>query len=430
MSLEDQLEETVQEHSVLHNTNYTVNSSLFTVAHIRISPVMSSKVKSSPVAVAPYIYSNDLLSVYDYAQNLFQLTVDNLRNAPGTLYPLECDLTKEEDILATFDWIKRNLGGVDILVNNAGSGDYQTLLGSSSSSVTRSSCTEVPRHLSQGATVQKFLVICHKELLYRSSSSSVTRSSCTEVPRHLYKELLYRSSSSSVTRSYCTEVPRHLSQGAAVQKFFVICIKSYFTEVPRHLSQGAAVQKFFVICIKSYCTEVPTSSVTRSCCTEVPRHLYKELLYRNGKTEGWEKQIDLGIIGVSICTREAIKSMRERQVDDGHIININSVAGHAISGVPLLIMNSAIKHGLTVLTEGLRRELVASDSKIRVTSISPGLVRTEATLALEEHLGDTLIKDNPQLAPKDIADAILFCLGAPAHVQIHELTIRPAGEKF
>nr|CAD7458031.1 unnamed protein product [Timema tahoe] len=172
---------------------------------------------------------------------------------------------KEEDILATFDWIKRNLGGVDVLVNNAGSGDYQTLL--------------------------------------------------------------------------------------------------------------------------------------------------------DGKTEGWEKQIDLGIIGVSICTREAIKSMRERQVDDGHIININSVAGHAVSGVPLLIMSSAIKHGLTVLTEGLRRELVASDSKIRVTSISPGLVRTEATLALEEHLGDTLIKDNPQLAPKDIADAILFCLGAPAHVQ-------------
>nr|CAD7266722.1 unnamed protein product [Timema shepardi] len=71
----------------------------------------------------------DLLSAYDYAPNLFQLTVDNLRNAPGTLYPFECDLTKEEDILATFDWIKRNLGGVDILVNNAGSGDYQTLLG-------------------------------------------------------------------------------------------------------------------------------------------------------------------------------------------------------------------------------------------------------------------------------------------------------------
>nr|CAD7404461.1 unnamed protein product [Timema poppensis] len=108
----------------------------------------------------------------------------------------------------------------------------------------------------------------------------------------------------------------------------------------------------------------------------------------------------------------------------------SSVRGHALSGVPLLIMNSAIKHGLTVLTEGLRRELVASGSKIRVTSISPGLVRTEATLALEEHLGDTLIKDNPQLAPKDIADAILFCLGAPAHVQVGTTIYCPSSRIF
>lgn len=31
----------------------------------------------------------------------------------------------------------------------------------------------------------------------------------------------------------------------------------------------------------------------------------------------------VNVLALSICTREAYQSMRERKVDDGHIININ-----------------------------------------------------------------------------------------------------------
>lgn len=34
-------------------------------------------------------------------------------------------------------------------------------------------------------------------------------------------------------------------------------------------------------------------------------------------------------MAVSICTREAYQSMKERNVDDGHIININRWGGSA-----------------------------------------------------------------------------------------------------
>jgi len=45
---------------------------------------------------------------------------DNLQNEPGKLHPVKCDITKEQDILAAFSWIKERLGGVDIMINNAG----------------------------------------------------------------------------------------------------------------------------------------------------------------------------------------------------------------------------------------------------------------------------------------------------------------------
>ena len=38
--------------------------------------------------------------------------------------------------------------------------------------------------------------------------------------------------------------------------------------------------------------------------------------------DNWRQILDLNVLGLSICTKEAIESMNERQVD-GHIININ-----------------------------------------------------------------------------------------------------------
>nr|CAD7461015.1 unnamed protein product [Timema tahoe] len=45
---------------------------------------------------------------------------EQVKDAPGQLHPLKGDVSKEQDILAVFDWTKKHLGGVDILINNAG----------------------------------------------------------------------------------------------------------------------------------------------------------------------------------------------------------------------------------------------------------------------------------------------------------------------
>lgn len=146
----------------------------------------------------------------------------------------------------------------------------------------------------------------------------------------------------------------------------------------------------------------------------------------DGPVEKWKHILELNILGQSLCTKEAIQSMNERGVNDGHIVNINSVAGHVVPPTNLpLYMYAASKTANVMLTEGLRRELLRRNSKIRITSLSPGTVRTD----LPEASGLTdPYQDNPYLEPQDVADAVVYVLGTRPHVQVSELIIRPMGE--
>ncbi|XP_033217196.1 farnesol dehydrogenase-like [Belonocnema kinseyi] len=45
---------------------------------------------------------------------------NDLKNEKGAFFPIQCDVSQEEDILKAFSWIEKQLDGVDILINNAG----------------------------------------------------------------------------------------------------------------------------------------------------------------------------------------------------------------------------------------------------------------------------------------------------------------------
>lgn len=116
-----------------------------------------------------------------------------------------------------------------------------------------------------------------------------------------------------------------------------------------------------------------------------------------------------------------------------------SVVGHSVpnTGNPQFNVYPASKHAVTALTESLRQELNFLKTKIKVTSVSPGVVETEiiqasaigSGIALkEDHFKD--VKDYPKLKAEDIANAVIYVLSTPAHVQVHELIIKPVGESF
>uniref|UniRef100_U5EYB8 Putative dehydrogenase n=1 Tax=Corethrella appendiculata TaxID=1370023 RepID=U5EYB8_9DIPT len=138
-------------------------------------------------------------------------------------------------------------------------------------------------------------------------------------------------------------------------------------------------------------------------------------------TEILREVFDTNVMGLLWCTREAVQLMKKYSID-GHIIHMNSVSGHRPPPSAGLNVYFASKHAVTTLTETLRRELLAEQSKIRITSISPGIVKTE----LFEKMN--MPNDIPHLQPIDVANAVLYTLGTSSHVQVHELIIKPLGE--
>ena len=149
--------------------------------------------------------------------------------------------------------------------------------------------------------------------------------------------------------------------------------------------------------------------------------------FKNLKVDEWDKMIDVNIRGVLYCTAAVITHMVNKK--SGHIVNISSVAGRII--YPAGSVYCATKHAVTALSEGLRQEF-SQRSNIRITCIEPGIVSTELTntitdKALEKYIEMT--KQMEVLQAGDIADAIVFAVQAPSHVNVNEILIRPTTQE-
>ncbi|XP_066283024.1 dehydrogenase/reductase SDR family member 11-like [Branchiostoma lanceolatum] len=138
-----------------------------------------------------------------------------------------------------------------------------------------------------------------------------------------------------------------------------------------------------------------------------------------GSFEAFRTMTDVNILAPTLCSQLAVQQMRKRGVDDGHIITLNSMAGHRFAVVAFAI---------TAMTEGLRRELREIKSHIRASCISPAIVETEFATRMHEddpQRGRDLYASIECLQAKDIADSVLYILGAPPHVEIHDILMRP-----
>ncbi|KAL8618793.1 hypothetical protein ACOMHN_000221 [Nucella lapillus] len=148
-----------------------------------------------------------------------------------------------------------------------------------------------------------------------------------------------------------------------------------------------------------------------------------------GDPAKWKHMFDVNVLGLLMVTKESFTLMQENNIDDGHIILLNSIFGKAVPGYKGSHLYSATKFAVSSITEGIRHELREIKSKIRITQICPGVVVTEfAQRFAGEERGQALLNSFTCVQAEDILNTILYVLGSPPHVEINDLVIRPTEE--
>ncbi len=147
----------------------------------------------------------------------------------------------------------------------------------------------------------------------------------------------------------------------------------------------------------------------------------------NGNTVEWREMIDVNVLGLSITTREAILLMLDSDINEGQIINLNSMGGHRVLTNSATHFYSATKFAVRALTEGLRQELRQLKSGIRVLQISLGMVETEFAFRLhkDEEKAAATYSSIKCLQADDIAQVVIDILELPNDVKINDVLIRP-----
>lgn len=144
--------------------------------------------------------------------------------------------------------------------------------------------------------------------------------------------------------------------------------------------------------------------------------------------------LQTNLVSVVSCTQKAYKLMAARD-SAGYIVNVSSVLGHSVFSLgqkPTLNLYPSTKFGLRALIQVLQQELnYMAKRNIRISNISPGIVKTEIGKA-SGLSAEVLQMYNaiPHLEADDVADAIVYLLSTPAHVNIQDIIIRPTGEAF
>jgi NADP-dependent 3-hydroxy acid dehydrogenase YdfG len=149
--------------------------------------------------------------------------------------------------------------------------------------------------------------------------------------------------------------------------------------------------------------------------------------FKNCKIEEWEQMIDVNIKGVLYCTSAVIPYMLDKK--SGHIVNLSSVAGRIVFAGGSIYC--ATKHAITAFSEGLRKEL-SPEYNIRVTCVEPGAVSTELLETITDESMAKFIeasKSTERLQSEDVANAILYAIQAPNHVNVNEILMRPTAQE-
>jgi 3-hydroxy acid dehydrogenase/malonic semialdehyde reductase len=141
----------------------------------------------------------------------------------------------------------------------------------------------------------------------------------------------------------------------------------------------------------------------------------------------WDTMIDTNCRGLVTVTRAVLPGMVER--NRGHVVNVGSVAGtYPYPGGNVYGATKAFVHQFTL---NLRSDLLGT--AVRATAIEPGMAETEFSLV--RFSGDAaraakVYEGVKPLSGADVAEAILWVVSLPPHVNVNAVELMPVQQAF
>ncbi len=148
---------------------------------------------------------------------------------------------------------------------------------------------------------------------------------------------------------------------------------------------------------------------------------------QRASVDEWQQMIETNCLGLVAVTRAILPGMVER--NRGHVVNVGSVAGSF--PYPGGNVYGATKAFVRQFTLNLKADLLGT--RIRTTSIEPGMVETEFSLVRfggDAERASKVYEGMQPLTGADIADTILWAVTRPAHVNVNTLEVMPTQQAF
>lgn len=138
-----------------------------------------------------------------------------------------------------------------------------------------------------------------------------------------------------------------------------------------------------------------------------------------------QTMVETNVLGLIYVTKAVLKGMTERK--SGHVVNMGSTAGHEV--YPGGSIYNATKFAVNALNQGMKMDTLGDN--IRVTSVDPGMVNTDfSTIRFrgDKSKADSVYAGMKPLIAEDVADAILWAVTRPSHVNINEIIMMPVDQ--
>ncbi len=135
----------------------------------------------------------------------------------------------------------------------------------------------------------------------------------------------------------------------------------------------------------------------------------------------WQRVVDANLTGVFLCTRAAMRAMRDQDPQGGRIINNGSISAHAPR--PGSAPYTSTKHGVT----GLTKSTSLDGRKYNIACGQIDIGNAETPLA--SRMKDGVPQANGQVVPEPlmdvqhVADAIVYMASLPLDANVQFLTV-------